>query len=131
MGKKLSMGIDKDLMSKHTPSIYPKGWGRELWIFNSEKYCGKILEFKEGKKCSWHYHEIKDEVFFVQSGRMEIAYSWENDLELAKRIVLEKGESFHVPTGLRHQMMALEKSELFEISTMHVESDSIRLVRGD
>ena len=41
----------------------PKGWGYEKWITNNEKYCGKLLYFNKGKKCSWHYHEIKEETF--------------------------------------------------------------------
>ncbi len=119
------------MSSKFIPSSHPKGWGKELWIFNSEKYCGKILVFNSGKRCSWHYHEIKDEVFFVQTGKFEILFSLSNDIEQAESIILNKGECFHVPPGLRHQMRALENSELFEISTEHFESDSIRLLKGD
>jgi len=32
---------------------------------------------------------------------------------------------------LRHQMLALEDSELFEFSTQHFEDDSYRIIRGD
>jgi hypothetical protein len=38
----------------------PKGWGFEKWIVNCEEYCGKLLYFVKGKRCSWHYHELKD-----------------------------------------------------------------------
>ena len=47
-----------------------KGWGYEKWIANSPSYCGKLLFIAKGKKCSWHYHKIKDEVFYVQSGKI-------------------------------------------------------------
>ena len=40
----------------------PKGWGFEKWIVNCEQYCGKLLYIAKGKKCSWHYHNKKDEV---------------------------------------------------------------------
>ena len=50
--------------------IHPKGWGHEKWIVNTDKYCGKILFFEEGKQCSWHYHKLKDETFYVQSGEI-------------------------------------------------------------
>ena len=46
----------------------PKGWGFEKWIVNCEEYCGKLLYIIKGKKCSWHFHKLKDEVFYVQSG---------------------------------------------------------------
>ena len=109
----------------------PKGWGFERWIVNCEEYCGKLLYFEKGKRCSWHFHEIKDEVFYLQSGKMIVKYSDEDDLENANELVLNAGDNFHVYTGLRHQMIALEDSELFEFSTQHFDSDSHRILKGD
>jgi quercetin dioxygenase-like cupin family protein len=40
------------------------------------------------------------------------------------------GEAFHVPPGLRHQMVALEDSTFMEFSTHHLDSDSIRISPG-
>lgn len=108
-----------------------KGWGWERWIVNSEKYCGKLLFFNKSKKCSWHFHKIKDEVFYVQSGRMIVRYSDQDDIENCETIILNPGDNFHVYVGLRHQMEALEDTELFEFSTEHFESDSYRIVKGD
>jgi len=109
----------------------PKGWGWERWIVNCPKYCGKLLFFNKGKRCSWHYHKIKDEVFYLQSGKMMVYYSMNDDIEKSNQIILNPGEKFHVPTGLRHQMIALEDSELFEFSTEHFDSDSHRIIKGD
>ena len=109
----------------------PKGWGWERWVVNNEEYCGKLLFFNAGKKCSWHYHVLKDEVFYLQSGKMLIKYSEEDDLESAKELVLNAGDNFHVYRGLRHRMIALEDSELFEFSTQHFDSDSYRVEKGD
>ncbi len=39
--------------------IEPKGWGREAWIANTPLYCGKILEIEKGKRCSLHYHQLR------------------------------------------------------------------------
>lgn len=108
-----------------------KGWGWERWIVNSEKYCGKLLFFNKNKKCSWHYHKIKDEVFYVQSGRMIVRHSDQDDIEKCETTILNPGDNFHVYVGLRHQMEALEDTELFEFSTEHFESDSYRIVKGD
>ena len=108
-----------------------KGWGFERWIVNNEEYCGKLLYFVKGKMCSWHYHKIKDEVFYVQSGKILVKYSESDDISAAKEIILEKGDNFHVYTGLRHQMIALRDTELFEFSTQHLDSDSHRLIKGD
>jgi len=108
-----------------------KGWGFEKWIVNCEKYCGKLLFFEKGKRCSWHYHKIKDEVFYLQSGKMIIHYSEEDDISKAEQLILNAGDNFHVYTGLRHQMIALTDSELFEFSTEHFDSDSYRIKKGD
>ena len=50
-----------------------KGWGYEIWIVNKPEYCGKLLYFNEGKRCSWHHHKIKDEVLFNQSRHYDFA----------------------------------------------------------
>ena len=109
----------------------PKGWGFEKWIVNKEQYCGKLLYFAKNKRCSWHYHKIKDEVFYIQSGKIMVKYSRDDDLKNAKEIILERGDNFHVYTGLRHQMLALEDTELFEFSTKHFDEDSCRITKGD
>lgn len=109
----------------------PKGWGFEKWLVNNDKYCGKLLYFVKGKKCSWHYHKIKDEVFFIQSGKILVKYGWEEDITKCQELVLERGDTFHVKTGLIHQMVALEDTELFEFSTQHFDSDSYRIEKGD
>ena len=109
----------------------PKGWGYERWIVNKPEYCGKLLFFKRGKRCSWHYHKIKDEAFYLQSGKLMVYYSDNDDISKANQKILSPGDNFHVYTGLRHQMVALEDAELFEFSTEHFDSDSYRLVKGD
>ena len=109
----------------------PKGWGFEKWIVNCEEYCGKLLYFVKGKRCSWHYHKLKDEVFYIQSGRILLKYSDDDDLGKANSVILEPGDRFHVYRGLRHQMIAMLDTELFEFSTQHFDSDSYRVIKGD
>tara|TARA_R110002074_G_scaffold208668_6_gene377467 strand:+ start:49 stop:408 length:360 start_codon:yes stop_codon:yes gene_type:complete len=112
-------------------NFVPKGWGFEKWIVNNEEYCGKVLYFVKDRRCSWHYHIKKDEVFYVQSGKILVKYSEQDDLENADEVVMERGDNFHVYRGLRHQMIALEDTELFEFSTQHIDEDSYRIVKGD
>jgi quercetin dioxygenase-like cupin family protein len=109
----------------------PKGWGFEKWIVNTEEYCGKLLYFIKGGRCSFHYHVLKDETFYVHKGKILLKYSEDDDLDNAKGIILSQGDNFHVERGLRHQMIALEDTELFEFSTQHHDSDSIRIIQGD
>lgn len=113
------------------PEIHLKGWGREFWVVNNDQYCGKVLVFDKGKKCSFHRHEIKSETFFLTKGKLIIRFSYGDLLEEAEEKIMNVGDVFEIPIGLRHQMEALEDSELFEFSTTHFEEDSIRIVKGD
>ena len=70
-------------------------------------------------------------MFYVQSGQILLKYSDQDDLDNANEIILSRGENFHVQRGLRHQMTALEDTELFEFSTQHFDSDSHRVIKGD
>ena len=60
-----------------------------------------------------------------------VKYSDKDDLDNANEVVLERGDNFHVYRGLRHQMIALEDTELFEFSTQHFDEDSHRIQKGD
>ncbi len=110
--------------------IVKKGWGHEK-IFINTSYCGKILVFEKGKRCSFHMHFSKDEHFVLSHGKLVLKYSMDDDLEKAQEITLNIGDDFHIPIGMRHQMIALEDSELIEFSTHSEDSDSIRIVKGD
>ncbi len=119
-------------MNKTPPiKFVKKGWGYEKWIVNKEEYCGKLLFFTQGKRCSWHYHVLKDEVFYLQSGKMMLYFSEDDDITKAEQLILNPGDNFYVYPGLRHQMVALEDSELYEFSTEHFDSDSHRVIKGD
>jgi len=96
--------FEKKSMKKYVP----KGWGYEVWIHNDEKYCGKLLYFEKGKKCSWHYHKIKTETFYLQSGKMLVHFGDVDDRSLSSELLLTPGDTFEIPIGRRHQMTALE-----------------------
>jgi mannose-6-phosphate isomerase-like protein (cupin superfamily) len=98
-----------------------KEWGNELWIVNTDKYCGKKLTLRKGMQCSLHYHEIKDETFFVQSGLVR----FEKDGNIS---VLKPGDSVYVPPRSLHRFGGIEHSEIFEFSTHHADSDTYRIV---
>ena len=119
-------------MMRARPPIHvePKGWGREVWIANSPFYCGKILEIKKGKKCSFHFHKLKTESFYLRAGRLKIRVKEFQNSQEVEEFELEPGECVDVPVGLVHQMEAVEDSELFEFSTQHFDTDSHRIEIG-
>lgn len=109
----------------------PKGWGKETWIANNSLYCGKILILRAGLSCSWHFHGVKDEVIFVESGEVLFSYGDNDDRSKAKTLTMKPGDSARVFPGTRHQMLAITDARLFEFSTEHRDEDSIRVLKGD
>ncbi len=112
-------------------NVVKKGWGGEVWIANNELYCGKLLRLDKGKKCSLHYHKLKTESFYLHKGRLLMRTMESLEATEIDEFELEAGQCMDIPTGLVHQMVALEDSELFEFSTQHFDTDSHRLMKGD
>ena len=98
--------------------IVPKVWGHEEWIVNST-YCGKLLHLREGMRCSLHYHERKDETFYVLSGKVRLEVG-------AFAVTLNPGDSHHIPPGTRHRFSGIDDSVIVEFST-HDDDDNVRL----
>ena len=97
-----------------------KVWGREVWMANTDLYCGKKLILKKGKRCSLHFHKNKDETFYIQEGKvlMEVADE--------KRIMIP-GEAILIKPNTKHRFSGLTDAVIIEISTHHEDSDSYRI----
>lgn len=108
----------------------PKGWGEELIIENNDKYCGKLLIFKAGCKFSMHYHIIKDETWYINTGLF--LYRW-IDTETAdiNEVYLKPGDIVRQRPGQPHQLEAIEDGVVFEVSTEHKDEDSYRVWKGN
>lgn len=109
--------------------VIPKKWGFEKIIVNNRKYCGKLLYLVKDNNTSLHYHKLKDETFYIQSGKAKVLYSDDQPdmLDKIEQIILNRGDAFYVPPFRVHQIIALEDTELFEFSTQHFDEDSIRI----
>ena len=108
----------------------PKGWGHELVIHNCEKYCGKILVFKQGCQFSMHDHVIKQETWYVNKGTF--TFTWiDTEHGREKSVKLKVGDVVTIPVGLPHRLKAETEGEIFEVSTQHFDSDSYRISKGD
>ena len=61
------------------PKRVDKVWGHELWVYNDEEYCGKLLVFDRKRTTTSidskfsmmkiHYHIIKKESWYIQEGQ--------------------------------------------------------------
>lgn len=105
--------------------ISSKIWGHEEWIVNNPQYCGKKLVFKAGYCCSLHYHKIKEETFYILSGKVLIDLE-ENGIKTKR--VMTPGDTQHIPQGTIHRINALTDAEVMEFSTFHMEEDSYRII---
>lgn len=103
-----------------------KSWGHEDWIWNS-RYCGKKLFVEKGKECSFHYHRVKDETIYVEQGKVQLTYGWDEDPANAAQLIMTPDMAFHIPPGMWHKFKGLEASLLFEFSTHHSDKDVVRL----
>jgi len=121
---------EKDLSKKQTSEIVVKGWGKEIIFVNNDDYCGKILCFEKGKKCSMHYHLNKKETWYVSKGRFLLIWI-KTDLGITYTEELNVGDVITNERGEPHQLIALEESEVFEVSTKHYDDDSFRIYKGN
>jgi len=112
------------------PIKVKKIWGYELWIHNDPQYCGKLLVFpKMSSNFSMHYHMIKNETWYVQSGKFQ--FDWIENTKL-NRTIINVGDVVYIEKGKPHQLTALEdNSTVFEVSTEHFEDDSYRIYRDN
>lgn len=117
---------------KSTPKYVEKDWGYEKWLFNDEKLniCTKILFVKQGHKFSLHFHDLKRESFFIQSGKCVIRiHKMQQSSPQTVQTILKGGESFFIDRLTAHQVEALEDTTIIETSTFHRDEDSYRLWR--
>ena len=115
---------------KEKYEIVSKGWGKEIIFVNNPEYCGKILCFNKGKKFSMHYHIQKKETWYVAKGRFILIWI-ETTNGITYTEYLEVGDVITNERGEPHQLIALEDSEVFEVSTRHYDEDSFRVKKGD
>jgi mannose-6-phosphate isomerase len=109
-----------------------KDWGYELIFANKhvENYCGKILHIKKGHKFSMHFHDLKEESFYILKGIVKISLvdinSKNGDLSSRQ---FNAGVCIDIPRLVPHQIEALEDSDIIEASTFHRDEDSYRIWR--
>lgn len=107
--------------------VHPKVWGEEHWIVNNEKYCGKKMLLRKGFQCSLHYHKLKHETFYVQSGRVLMIMGHDDNQGIRE---LLPGDTVTIAPYVKHSFRGIEDSEIFEFSTQHFEDDSYRLTKS-
>lgn len=101
-----------------------KPWGHELIWAHTDRYVGKILHVARGHALSLQYHRVKDETIRVLTGALDFEYAADDGPRETVR--LTPGMSFHIPPGMRHRMIAVEDTDVLEVSTPELD-DVVRL----
>ncbi|HEX4421645.1 MAG TPA: hypothetical protein VH165_27220 [Kofleriaceae bacterium] len=104
--------------------VVDKPWGHELIWAKTERYVGKILHIRAGEALSLQYHRVKDETIMVMRGRMQLIYFPDGDQPRSRELTVL--EPFHITPGLRHRMIAIEDTDVLEVSTPEID-DVVRL----
>lgn len=107
-----------------------KGWGSETIFATNDLYCGKLLNFNTGAKFSMHMHKDKDETWYVLSGKFVVKTIDTKTADINAK-ALEKGDTWHNPPMLPHQLLCLEQGTIIEVSTPDSIEDNYRVEKGD
>jgi len=124
----------KDLSSPNLSGLEPfsfepervdKPWGYELIWALTERYCGKLLFVRAGEQLSLQFHNVKDESWYVQSGRAELELSGPGEAVTTTEVITA-GAAYRFRPGTVHRLRALEDTLVLEVSTPELD-DVVRL----
>ncbi len=110
----------------HAPGTHrvDKPWGHELRWAITDRYLGKLIHVTKGHQLSLQYHVQKDELIFIASGLLDLVLEDEfGDVHVHR---MTPGMSARVRPGRRHRFIAVEDTDLFEVSSPEID-DVVRL----
>lgn len=117
VSEKASSPKIKDLIKDFNhPPMYEEriwGWSRTLDYSkydNSEEMVTKRICIHEGKNSTYHYHEVRDEVWTIVKGNGELIL--DNNITRVKA-----GDVVHLPSGKKHGVRAITELEFIEVQT--------------
>jgi mannose-6-phosphate isomerase-like protein (cupin superfamily) len=102
-----------------------KPWGWELIWAETDRYAGKVLFVRAGESLSLQFHRVKDEAWFVESGRAKLELGKVGEAVLSEEIVAAPA-CFRFEPGTVHRVSALEDTTIIEVSTPELD-DVVRL----
>ena len=87
-----------------------KPWGYERPIAVFQGVFLKELFLRKGKVGSLHFHEEKDEMFYLVSGHLKVILE-------DKEHELTPGDTLHISPGQQHRIIPQEDSLILELGT--------------
>jgi len=107
-------------------------WGTEIVWTSNDKYCGKLLVFKDnGSKTPIQFHKQKQKSWFVNEGTFIIRWI-DTETGEAKEVAFKQGEVMEIPPLRPYQIESLlPNSVLFETGTAELLDDTCRLTPAE
>lgn len=105
-----SAGLALDL-----PRRIEKPWGHEVWFALTERYAWKIIHVSAGCRLSLQYHDSKDEISHVVSGRLRLWQGSDHDALVETEVGV--GDTWRNEPGTIHTVEAIQDATFFEVST--------------
>ena len=100
-----------------------KPWGYEIIWAEAPRYVGKILHIAKGQRLSRQYHKVKEETLRVLTGCMDLEVGPDDARTV---LTMRAGDVFHVKPTTIHRMIAVEDTDVLEVSTPELD-DVVRL----
>jgi len=101
-----------------------KIWGETAKIFSNHNIEIHRLNIDKGGYCSEHHHEFKYNLFFVESGEIEVTIFQDNGIK--ETTVLKDSDQSTVPPKLIHKFKANKDSIVYEIYWVDLEENDIK-----
>lgn len=105
---------------KSNSRIVKKTWGFEIHVANNNNYCLKYLVYFKNSKSSFHFHNIKTELWHCICGSFLCKLK-------TKKFLIKTGDKIEIKPKETHQLKAHSNSIILEVSTRDFPEDSIRI----
>lgn len=103
---------------------FNKIWGTTAKLFEQNNVEIHRIDIKKGGFCSKHYHNYKYNMFFVESGKLQVLV-FRSDSSCTDQTILFAGENTIVKPGELHQFQADEDTIAYEIYWVQLENEDI------
>lgn len=104
---------------------FKRPWGGFIKFIDNKPCTVKILQINKGEILSLQYHKLREEFWYVVSGKIRVTIG--KSLKSLKKKILKEGQFIFVPKNALHKIEALKFSKILEISIGRFkENDEIR-----
>lgn len=100
-----------------------KIWGETHLVFSNNNIQINQIHIKKGGRCSKHMHNHKNNIFFVQSGRL-LVEQWTKE-NIVDSTILTAEEKMEIPSQIFHRFTALEDTRALEIYYQDIDNEDI------